>query len=189
MEHVKQKYRSCLNNINSRSKVRALDRFKYTLEGERSEPKIFVTIFPHYNKLNKHFFLLFHEQTIYFSQVAEQTIYFSLFAEQSFLTQKTHSPPPCRNQTVGPNLITHYFDMKTGRFKSHQYTFHDVIIYLTHFFLVCTQIKFNSQLVFLFWLLNRKRDIPEPKKKMKAGITSNLLEQGQGSLGSFFYQI
>ena len=46
--------------------------------------KIFVTIFPHYNPLNKHFFLSFHEQTIFFPQVAEQTIYFPLFAEKSF---------------------------------------------------------------------------------------------------------
>ena len=42
----------------------------------------------------KHFFLSFHEQTIFFPQVAEQTIYFPKFAEQSFFSQKNHSPPP-----------------------------------------------------------------------------------------------
>ena len=55
--------------------------------------KIFVTIFPHYNPLNKHFFLSFHEQTIFFPQVAEQTIYFPLFAEKLFFkTTQLDSP-------------------------------------------------------------------------------------------------
>ena len=64
--------------------------------------------------------LLFHEQTIYSPQVAEKTIYFSLFAEQSFLTQKP-SPPHAGIKRWAPNLIAHYFDMKTVQFKSHQY--------------------------------------------------------------------
>ena len=72
-----------------------MDRFKYKLEGERSKPKIFITIFPYYNLLIKHFFLSFHEQTtFFFAQVAEQTIYFPKFAEQSFFSQKTIAPPP-----------------------------------------------------------------------------------------------
>ena len=81
-----------------------MDRFKYKLEGERSKPKIFITIFPYYNLLIKHFFLSFHEQTtFFFAQVAEQTIYFPKFAEQSFFSQKTIArPPPPRNQMVGP---------------------------------------------------------------------------------------
>ena len=66
-----------------KSKVRVLDRFQYKLEGERSEPKIFITIDQTF----------FHEQTIFFPQVAEQTIYFLKFAEQSFFSQKNHSPP------------------------------------------------------------------------------------------------
>ena len=70
-----------------------LDRFQYKLEGERSGPKIFITIFPHYNLLIKHFFQLFHEQTIFFPLVAEQTIYFQKFAEQSFFSQKTIAHP------------------------------------------------------------------------------------------------
>ena len=42
------------------------DKVSYCVEyvGEGSELKIFVTIFPHYNLLNK-FFLSFHEQTIF----------------------------------------------------------------------------------------------------------------------------
>ena len=48
------------------------------------------------------FFLSFHEQTIFFPQVAKQTIYFLKFTEQSFSSQKNHSPPPPRNQMVGP---------------------------------------------------------------------------------------
>ena len=44
----------------------------------------------------------FHEQTIFFPQVAEQTIYFQKFAEQTFFSQKNHSPPPPRNQMVAP---------------------------------------------------------------------------------------
>ena len=74
--------------------MRALDRFQYKLDGERSEPKIFITIFLHYKLLIKHFFLSFHEQTIFFTQGAEQTIYFPKFAEQSFFSPKNHSPPP-----------------------------------------------------------------------------------------------
>ena len=42
----------------------------------------------------KHFFLSFHEQTIFFLQVAEQTIYFPIFAEKSFFSQKTIPSPP-----------------------------------------------------------------------------------------------
>ena len=80
-------------NFNILSKVRVLDRFQYKLERERSESKIFITIFPHYNLLIKHFFLPFHEQTIFFPLVAEQTIYFKKFAEQSFFSQKTMPPP------------------------------------------------------------------------------------------------
>ena len=80
------------NKLNFLSKVRALDRFEFKLEGERSEPKIFLTIFLH-NKLLIIFFLSFHEQTIFFPQVAEQTIYFPKFAEQSFFSQKTIAPP------------------------------------------------------------------------------------------------
>ena len=40
VEYVEQNCWSCKNNLNFLSKVRALDRFKYKLEGERSEPKI-----------------------------------------------------------------------------------------------------------------------------------------------------
>ena len=56
--------------------------------------KIFVTIFAYYNLLNKHFFLSFHEQTIFFPQLAEHTIYFPLFAEQSFFQKKPIAPSP-----------------------------------------------------------------------------------------------
>ena len=70
----------------------ALDRFKYKEEGEQSEPKIFITVFPHYNLFIKHFFLSFHEQTIFFPQIAEQTIYFPKFAKQSFFHKKTIAP-------------------------------------------------------------------------------------------------
>ena len=79
----------------------ALDRFKYKQEGERSEPRSFI-IFPHYNLLIKHIlFLSFHEQTIFYPQVAEQTIYFPKCAKQCFFHKKTIAPPP-RNQMVGP---------------------------------------------------------------------------------------
>ena len=47
------------------------------------------------------FFLSFHEQTIFFPQVAAQTIDFQKFAEQSFFHKKTIAPPP-KNQMVGP---------------------------------------------------------------------------------------
>ena len=83
----------------------ALDRFEYNPEGERSEPKIFVTIFPHYNPLNKHFFLSFHEQIIFFPQVAEQTIYLPLFAKQPFFFTKKHrrpAPPPPQESNGRP---------------------------------------------------------------------------------------
>ena len=45
VEYEDQNCRSCLNNFNFCCKVRALDRFQNELEGERSEPKIFITIF------------------------------------------------------------------------------------------------------------------------------------------------
>ena len=97
VEYVEQNCLSCINNFKFLSKFRALDRFKYKLEATESYPKIFVTIFPHYNLLNKHFFLSFYEQTIFSPQEFEQTIYF-LFAEQSFFT-KTF---PRRHQMVCP---------------------------------------------------------------------------------------
>ena len=56
VKYVEQNCGSCVNNFNFLSKIRALDRFQYKLEGERSEPKIFIIIFPHYNLLIKHFF-------------------------------------------------------------------------------------------------------------------------------------
>ena len=89
-------------NFNFWSKVRVLNRFQYKLEGERSEPKIFITIFPHYNLLIKHFFSIFSWTNYFFPQVAEQTIYFQKFAEQPFIHKKTIAPPPPRNQMVGP---------------------------------------------------------------------------------------
>ena len=61
VKYLEQNCLSCINNLNFLSKARALDRFWYKLEGERIEANIFVTIFPHYNLLNKHVFLSFHE--------------------------------------------------------------------------------------------------------------------------------
>ena len=61
---------------------------------------------------------------------------------------------------IGPsNLITHYFGMKTVQFESQEYTFSDEITYVTRTFLVCLQIKLNSQSC-CFGLLKRKRGIP-----------------------------
>ena len=44
----------------------ALDRFCYKVDCEQSEAKYFVTIFSHSNLLNKHFFSITHELTVYF---------------------------------------------------------------------------------------------------------------------------
>ena len=93
VKYVEQNWWSCVNNFNFWSKVRALDRIQYKLEGERSEPKIFITIFPHYNLLIKHFFSIISWTNNFFPQVAEQTIYFPKFANNLFFT-KNHSPPP-----------------------------------------------------------------------------------------------
>ena len=95
VEFVVQNCWSCVNNFNFWCKVRALDRFKYKLEGDRSEPKNFYNYFPSLQSIDQTFFFLsFREQTIFFPQVAEQTIYFPKFAEQSIFSQKNHSPPP-----------------------------------------------------------------------------------------------
>ena len=72
------------------------------LEGERSEPKNFVTIFPHKNLSKKIFFYIISRTNYFSPQVAEQSIYFPLFAERSFFHKNHKSPPPPRNQMVGP---------------------------------------------------------------------------------------
>ena len=95
-----------INNFNFLSKVRALDRFKDKLEGERSEPKIFINIFPHYNLLSNIFFYHFMNKLFFSPQVAEQTIYYPKFAEQSFFHKKTIALPQESNGRPLMLLIT-----------------------------------------------------------------------------------
>ena len=76
----------------------------YKLEGERSERKIFITIFPHYNLLIKHFFSIISQANYFFPQVAEQTIYFSKFAEQYFFHTKTIAPPGIKWSAPNHNI-------------------------------------------------------------------------------------
>ena len=101
-----------VNNFIFLCKARALDRFQYKLEGERSEPKIFVTIyFSSLHSVDHTFFLSFHEQTIFFPQGAEQTIYFPIFAEHFFFTKHSAPPPPPRNQMVGRLSLEYIFTL------------------------------------------------------------------------------
>ena len=105
MKYVEQNCWSSVNNFNFWCKVRALDRFQYKLEGERSELKIFVTIFPHYNLLIKHFFSII-SWTNYFFPTSSWTNYlFSKICWTIFFSQKNHSPP---KESNGRPLITVY---------------------------------------------------------------------------------
>ena len=97
-------------NFNFWSKVRVLNRFQYKLEGERSEPKIFITIFPHYNLLIKHFFSIF-SWTNYFFPTSSWTNYlFSKICWTTFFSQKNHSPPPPQESNGRPlNQFTLFY--------------------------------------------------------------------------------
>ena len=68
VEYVEQNWWNCVNNFNFWSKVRALDRFQYKLEGERRELKIFISIF--------------------LMTIFDQTFFFYQFMNKLFFSQK-----------------------------------------------------------------------------------------------------
>ena len=112
VEYVEQNCWSCINNFNFWSKVSVLDRLRHKLEGGRSEPKIFITIFPHYNLLIKHFFSIISWTNYYFPTSSWTNYLFSKICRTIFFSQKTIAHPI--NQMVCPLPRMNHIFAKIG---------------------------------------------------------------------------
>ena len=74
--------------------MRALDRFQYKLEGERSEQKIFITIFLHHLQTTDQTFFLYHFMNkLFFSHKGLNKLFiFQNLLNNLFFSQKTIAP-------------------------------------------------------------------------------------------------